>query len=92
MSTTAKVLLWMLGMLLVPPFFGFLAGMASGWADASAFVAYGLVMVGMAVAAAVSVARGPGARVGLFFVFAVGMLFLQCAVFFVGCTILLSVA
>lgn len=92
MSTTAKVLLWVLGILLIPPFVGFLAGMASAWANASGLIAYGFVMIGMAVGAAVSVARSPAARIGLFFVFAIGMLFLQCAVFFVGCTILVSVA
>lgn len=92
MATTAKVLLWVLGMFLIPPFVGFLTGAASNWANAGAFVAYGFVMIGMAVGAAVNVARSPAARIGLFFVFAVGMLFLQCAVFFVGCTILVSVA
>jgi hypothetical protein len=92
MSTTRKVLLWILGMLLVPPILGIAAGASGAWGDValkSALFVYGLFMVAMAVAAAMNVTRSPGARVGMFFVFTVGMVFLQCAVFFVGCSAVL---
>jgi hypothetical protein len=92
MSSTRKVLLWILGMLLVPPVLGLAIGASGSWRDAaltSAFAVYGLFMVAMAVGAAMNIARSPGARVGLFFAFAVGMVVLQCAVFFVGCSAVL---
>ena len=94
MSTTRKVLLWVLGMLFLPPLAGFIVAMAGQWSSAGAqfgLTIYTLGMIGMAIGAAVSVATTGMARFGMFFVFLIGMVFLQCAVFFVGCCVAISV-
>ena len=94
-SSRKTALLWMVGMLFVPPAIAFFVGMVSGWTNegtVATIAVYCLAMIAMAVGAARSVVKERAARVAMFFTFLVGMAVLQCAVAFVGCSILLGVS
>ncbi|MGH8048097.1 MAG: hypothetical protein ACREKL_12715 [Chthoniobacterales bacterium] len=77
-------------MFCLPPLLGFLVGMMSGWSSSggqAAFAIYAISMIVLGIAAAAAATSGL-TRVVMAIVFLVGMVFLQCAVFFVGCTII----
>jgi hypothetical protein len=86
---------WILGMLQLPPLLGFGILMLGRMSDSGvqiALIFYALAMLAMGIAAALHLGRSTAMRVGLFFALVVGMLVAQCAVFFVGCSILVNIS
>lgn len=86
---------WTLGMVLVPPILAGLIVMAGKGADVAlqlGGIVYLLAMVGVGIGAVFHLGSTTGGRVALFFALLVGMLFAQCAIFFVGCTVAMSLS
>lgn len=84
-----KLLFWSLGMLLIPPITSVPLMIATNSVPAGAAL-YLLLMIGLGVSAAFSCATRPQHRVILSICLPVGMLVVQCAVLFAGCSLLIS--
>lgn len=76
-----------MGMLLAPPAAAVIFGMTK---PAAGLAVYAVLMLGLGVCAAGTISKDRLARAAIGVALAVGMLFVQCAVVFVGCSILMQ--
>ena len=83
---TIPLIAWLLADLLVPPGLGVLVGIKDLTAGV---VVFALLQLFFSGAAAMLLRKEGGARIALTVALAIAMVFVQCAVFFVGCTTVL---